>query len=122
MVNRQIFPRVKTQLAAVVENNEGIHFNVVAIDASTKGVSIQCNTIKRNIITPGGRYISGGKPIELIVWLQLPFSDGQIETIGIRCTVAFSRRLSNQECQIGMRFADYDKGAYETLLRYLQVS
>lgn len=121
MMQKKYFPRVETQLAAVVENDEGLHFNVIAVDASTEGVSIQCNTVKRNIITPGGRYISGGKPIELLVWLQLPFDDGRVETIGMRCNVAFSRRLSSQQCQIGMRYADFDQDAYETLLKYLQL-
>ncbi|MCK5828834.1 MAG: PilZ domain-containing protein [Methylococcales bacterium] len=122
MIQKKYFPRVETKIAAVIENEEGVHFNVVAVDASAEGVSIQCNTIKRNIITPGGRYISEGKPIELLVWLQLPFDDGQFETIGIRCHVTFSRRLSSHECQIGMRYSDFDQGAYETLLRYLQLS
>lgn len=118
-MQKKYFPRMKKQLPAVVENGEGLHFNVVAVDASSEGVSIQCNTVKRNIITPGGSYVSGGKPIELFVWLQLPFDDGVAETVGIRCHVAFSRRLSNDQCQIGMRYSNYDKDAYETLLRYL---
>lgn len=118
-MQKNIFPRIENKLPAVVENREGLHFNVIAVDASSEGMSIQCNTMKRNIITPNGRYISRGKPIELFVWLNLPFDEGVVETIGVQCHVAFSRRLSKDQCQIGMRFTDFDRDAYQVLLRYL---
>ena len=120
-MEKRLYPRVATQLTAVVENGEGAHINVVAMDASSEGLCIQCNISERNLITPGGCFVrDDGKPVELFVWLELPLGIGGAEKIGARCHVAFSRRISNDQCQIGMRYMDLDQGGYEALISFIE--
>lgn len=120
-MEKRFYPRVQRQFTAVVENGEGVHINVVAMDASSEGLSIQCNTFERNLITPGGCFVrNDGKPVELFVWLKLPSGVGDAETIGARCHVAFSRRISSDQCQIGMRYMDLDQGGYESLIAFIE--
>ena len=120
-MEKRLYPRVATQLTAVVENGEGVHINVVAMDASSEGLCIQCNISERNLITPGGCFVrDDGKPVELFVWLELPLGIGGAEKIGARCHVAFSRRISNDQCQIGMRYMDLDQGGYEALISFIE--
>lgn len=121
MENR-LYPRVVRKFSAVIENDQGVHFNVVVVDASSKGFCIQCNTFERNQITPGGSFVHNGKPIELFVWLELPFEGGVAKKIATRCHVAFSRRISNNECKIGMRYTEIDNTMYETLINYIESS
>ncbi len=112
---------MKKQFSAIVENEAGVHVNVMAMDASSEGVSIQCNTFIRNIITPGGCFVrDDGKPIELFVWMELPVENGKPEKIGARCHVAFSRRISSDQCKIGMRYMDFDKSGYDSLVKYIE--
>ena len=120
-MEKRLYPRVATQLTAVVENGDGAHINVVAMDASSEGLCIQCNISERNLITPGGCFVrDDGKPVELFVWLELPLGIGGAEKIGARCHVAFSRRISNDQCQIGMRYMDLDQGGYEALISFIE--
>lgn len=119
-MHQKYFPRITKELPAVLENSEGVHLKVTAIDTGFDSVSIQCNTIKRNIITPGGRYISGGKPIELFLSLGLPYEDGMMEMVSLRCYVAYSRRISSEQCKIGMRYANLDNDSFEALKKYVQ--
>jgi len=120
-MEKRLFPRVKRQFTAVVENGEGAHIKVVATDTSSDGVCIQCNISERNLITPGGCFVrDDGKPVELFVWLELPSGISGAEKIGTRCHVAFSRRISSDQCQIGMRYMDLDQSGYERLLAFME--
>lgn len=121
-MEKQFYPRVAKQFSAIIENAEGVQFNVVAVEASSEGFSIQCKTIVRNLITPSGSFIHKGKPIELFVWLELPFEDGKAEQICTRCHVAFSRRISNDQCEIGMRYMKFDNNGYDALVEYIKSS
>jgi len=119
MMEKRLYPRVEKQFSVLVENEQGVQLNVIAVDASSEGVCIQCNTLERDLITPGGNFVSQGKPVELFLWLDLPFADGQSEKIGARCHVSFSRRLSSNQCKIGMRYMDLEAKVYETLVNYI---
>lgn len=121
-MEKRIYPRVEKQFSAVVENKEGMHLKVIAVDTSSNGVCIQCNTFDRNLITPSGSLVShsSGKPVELFVWLDLPFKGMTAKKIGARCQVVFSRRISRDQCKIGMRYMDLDDSVYETLVKYIE--
>jgi hypothetical protein len=122
-MERNYYPRVQQQFSAVIENEDGVHVNVIAMDASSEGVSIQCNTFVRNLITPGGCFVrDDGKPIELFVWMELPAESGEPKKIGARCHVAFSRRLSSDQCKIGMRYMDFDESSFEILVKYIKAT
>jgi len=119
-MEKRFYPRVVKRFSAVVENEEGVKLNVVAVDASSEGVCIQCNTFERNLITPGGSFVSHGKPVELFIWLELPSKGGALKKVGARCHVAFSRRISRDQCKIGMRYMEMDEGVYDTLINYIE--
>ncbi len=120
-MEKRHYPRVARQFSAEIENAEGVHVNVIAVDTSSEGLSIQCNTLVRDLITPGGCFISDdGKPVELLVWLDLPIGRGKAKKVGARCHVSFSRRLSSNQCKIGMRYMDIEQGGYKTLVSYIE--
>ena len=122
-MERRFYPRVARPFSAIVENEEGVHLNVVAIEASSEGFCIQCNIFERNLITPEGSFVRDGKPVELFVWMDLPSESGDIANkIGTRCHVAFSRRISSDQCMIGMRYMDIDRTVYDTLVNYIESS
>ncbi len=120
MMEKRIYPRVARQFSAIIANDDGLQLRVEGMDASSEGVCIQCNTVVRNILTPGGSFVRDGKPVELFVSLELPFDEHGAEMVDARCHVAFSRRLSNDQCRIGMRFMDLDQKGYETLIQYIE--
>ena len=77
-MEKRVYPRVNKSFSAVVENRKGVNFDVVAVNVSIGGVCIQCNTFERNLITPGGSFVSDGKPVEIFVLLELPFNGGKL--------------------------------------------
>jgi len=118
-MKRKIFPRISTQLSAVVSNAEGIRLKIVALDTTQYGFSFQCSTVQRNSLTPGGSFIHNGRPVELDVYLDLPFPD-EFMQIKARCHVAFSRRLANDICAIGIRYEEFDGDGYAHLIRFME--
>ncbi len=119
---KRLYPRVEKSFSAVVENIEGLHLKVLATDASVEGLCIQCNTFERNLITPGGSFVANGKPVELFVWLELPFANGKAKKVAARCNVSFSRRISKDQCQIGMRYTKLEEREYQTLINFIESS
>lgn len=121
-MEKRLYPRVVTEFPAVIANEEGVRLNVVARDASSEGLSVECNIIERDLMTPGGSFVRDGKPVELYVWLDLPDEKGGSAKIQARCHVAFSRRIARDRCKIGMRYLDLEKNAYERLVRFIELS
>lgn len=121
-MEKRIYPRITANLSAVIGNEDGIRLKVMALDASCEGLCVECNTIERNLVTPGGNFVRDGKPVELFVWLDLPDENGGTAKIEARCHVAFSRRVANDKCKIGMRYTDLDKKHYEKLVRFIESS
>ena len=122
-MEKKIYPRVSTRLPVVVTNEEGVRLKVVAFDASGDGFSFQCSTLQRNMMTPGGCYISrNGRPVELDAWLDLPLASDQSVPIRARCHVAFSRRIARDRCEIGMRYMDIEGDGYRNLIRFIETT
>lgn len=123
MIEKRFYPRIAREFSAVVEDGAGVHINVVALDASGDGICIQCNIKERNLITPGGRFVrDDGKPVELLVCLELPLDGSQPETIKVKCHIAYSRRISNNQCKIGMRYWGIEKHDQQKLIEYIEAA
>lgn len=106
--------------AVVAVDGGAAGIKVVAVDVSSYGVGIECDIRQRNMITPGGCYIRNGKPVSVVVDLELPDSDGQPIKIVARCLVAFSRRISNDLCKIGLRYVDFESSSREWLAGFVE--
>lgn len=118
-MKRKIFPPISTQLSAVVTNAEGIHLKIVALDTTQYGFSFQCSILQRNSLTPGGCLIHNGRLVKLDVFLELPFPDEYLQIKG-RCHVAFSRRLANDKCAIGIRYDEFEGDGYAHLIKFIE--
>jgi PilZ domain-containing protein len=120
-MEKRFYPRVEANLTAIIENSEGVKLSVRALDASSEGLCVECNTLERNMVTPGGRFVrDDGKPVELYVWLDIPDESGATAKIRARCHVAFSRRIASDRCKIGMRYTNLDDKAYHRLIRFIE--
>ncbi|MGR9072417.1 MAG: PilZ domain-containing protein [Gammaproteobacteria bacterium] len=115
-VEKRRYPRVLTGLPADINNPDGLKLNVNVLETSIDGVRIQCNTVQRNMITPGGCFISGGRPIELSLNLYLPEGD----VVSGRCQVAFSRRISKDRCELGLRYVELDVDSRNHLIVFIK--
>ncbi len=63
-----------------------------------------------------------GRPVELMISLDLPDDSGQVTPIRARCHIAFSRRISKDQCKIGMRYVDIDSHDYMRLVKFIERS
>lgn len=118
-MKKKIYPRISTQLSAVITSEEGIRLKVVAMDASQYGFSFQCSTLQRNSLTPGGCFVHNGRPVELDVLLELPFPERN-KQIKTRCHVAFSRRVASDKCELGIRYEDFEGDGYKDLITFIE--
>ncbi|MDO9424528.1 MAG: PilZ domain-containing protein [Methylobacter sp.] len=119
-MERRLYQRVPVQVSAIVTSGDGVRIKVVAIDVSSDGLSIECNIKQRNMITPGGSFVRDGRPVSVFVDLNLSNDEGLLFKIVARCHVVFSRRMSSDQCKIGLRYADIENNGHEQLVRFIK--
>ncbi len=108
------------QVSAIVTTEDGVRIKVVAVDVSSDGLSVECNIKQRNMITPGGSFIRDGRPVSVFIDLNLSDEHGLSSKIVARCHVAFSRRVSSDQCKIGLRYVDIENNAHEWLVQFIE--
>ncbi len=119
-MERRLYQRVPVQVSAIVTTEDNVRIKVVAVDISSDGLGIECNTKHRNMITPGGSFLRDGRPVSVHVDMNLSDEDGLSSKIVARCHVAFSRRVSSDHCKIGLRYVDIDSNDHEWLIRFIR--
>lgn len=118
-MERRLYQRIPVQVSAIVTTDDGVRIKVLAVDVSSDGLGIECHTKHRNMITPGGSFVRDGKPVSVFVDLNLSDADGQTSKIAARCHVVFSRRMSSEQCKIGLRYADIENNDHEWLVQFI---
>ncbi|MGZ4969847.1 MAG: PilZ domain-containing protein [Methylobacter sp.] len=119
-MERRLYQRVPVQASAIVTTEDGVRIKVIAVDISSDGLGVECNIRQRNMITPGGSFVRDGKPVSVFVDLNLYDRNGQSSKIVARCHVVFSRRMSSDQCKIGLRYADIENNIHERLVRFIE--
>lgn len=119
-MEKRLYQRISMQVSAIATTEDGVRIKVVAVDVSNVGLCVECNTKQRNMITPGGSFVRDGRPISVIVDLNLPDKDGFSSKIVARCHVVFSRRVSSDQCKIGLRYVDIENNGHEWLVQFIE--
>ncbi len=119
-MERRLYQRIPVQVSAIVTTEDGVRIKVIAVDVSSDGLGVECNVKQRNMITPGGSFVRDGKPVSVFVDLNLSDGDDQSSKIVARCHVVFSRRISSDQCKIGLRYADIENNSHEWLVRFIE--
>lgn len=119
-VERRLGQRVSVEVSVLVVTEDGVRIRAVAVDLSSGGLGLECSTKQRNLITPGGSFVKEGKPVSVFVDLNLVGQDGRLFKIEARCHVVFSRRLSSDQCKIGLRYVDIESGSRDCLARFIE--
>lgn len=120
VMERRLYQRIPVQASAIATTEDGVRIKVVAVDLSGDGLSVECNTKQRNMITPGGSFIRNGRPLSVFVDLNLLEDGGSSSKIIARCHVVFSRRVSSDQCKIGLRYVDIENNGHEWLAQFIQ--
>ena len=121
-MEKKYYGRVTKKLSAIVASEDGLRLKVMAVDTAGDSVSILCNIYQRDTITPGGSFIRDGKPVELTLSLFLPDDEHQSAPITARCHIAYSRRISIEQCMIGLRYIDFEQDGRSRLFRFINAA
>jgi c-di-GMP-binding flagellar brake protein YcgR len=119
-MERRLYPRIPIKISAMVTTDEGLRIKVIAVDVSSDGLNVECNTNQRNMITPGGCFIRDGRQVSVSVDLDLSEGDSLSSKIVAKCNVVFSRRMSSELCKIGLRYVDMEKYVQEQLAQFME--
>lgn len=119
-MERRLHQRIPVQVSVIVTTQDGLRIKVAAVDVSSGGLGVECNTKQRNMITPGGSFVRDGKPVSVFVDLNLSGKDDQSSKIVARCHVVFSRRVSSDQCKIGLRYVDIENNGHEWLVQFIE--
>lgn len=118
-MEKRMYPRVKTNLPIMIVNQDGDKVETSIQDVSVAGFAVECNIAERNLLTPGGSFVREGKPVKLLVNLDLPDDKGVLNKFEAQCHVAYSRREAKDRCRIGMRFLQLESHIYDKLVEFI---
>ncbi|MGR8940062.1 MAG: PilZ domain-containing protein [Gammaproteobacteria bacterium] len=121
-MEKKIYGRVSERLPATLVNEDGIELKVTAVDMAGDGVNILCNIYQRDAIAPGGNFLVGGRPVQLSIALSLPDEEGAVAPVQAKCHIVYSRRISKEQCMIGMRYVDIENQTLNRLVRFIHKS
>ncbi len=121
-MRKKFYPKVAMKFPAVVTSDEGISLKVTGLEISTEGLTIQCSTAERNLITPGGCFIHNGRPLELDLRIDFARSANQVNLVVARCHVNFSRRITKNTCQIGLVFLEISDENHGKIKQMIEAS
>jgi c-di-GMP-binding flagellar brake protein YcgR len=119
-MERRLYQRIPVQVSVIVTTEDGVRIKAVAVDVSSGGLGIECHTKQRNIMTPGGSFVRDGKPVSVFVDLDLSDDEKSSLKIATRCYVVFSRRISSDQCKIGLRYADSESNSHDCIARFIE--
>jgi hypothetical protein len=119
-MERRRYPRVPVQVSAIVTTDDGVLNNVVVVDVSSHGLGIECEIQQRELITPKGSVLRDGRLLSVSVELSLPDEEGQLSKIAARCHVVFSRRVSLDQCKMGLSIIDIENNQRIRLIRFIE--
>jgi len=119
-LNKRTCIRVAECLAIEIENDLGERVHGVTLDISNQGIGLRCSADDRNRITPQGDFVSQGRPVEVRVHFKFPGTLGHSGLINVRCGIVYSRRLAQDQCQIGMCFLGMDANTEACLSQFIQ--
>jgi len=120
VMERRRYQRIPVQVSTFVTTEDGVRIEVVAFKISNDSLEIECTTKQRNMITPEGSFIRYGRSLSVFVDINLSEEDGQSSDIVARCHVIFSRRISSDQCKIGLRYVDFENNCQEQLIRFIE--
>jgi len=115
----RLYPRIPVQVSAVITTEDGVPNAVVTIDVSRDGLSFECDTMQRNMITPEGIFVRDGRLVFLFIDLDLNNGDGLPFKIVAKCRVVFSRLVSSNKCKVGLSFVDIESDTHEQLVQFI---
>ncbi|MDC9727801.1 MAG: PilZ domain-containing protein [Methyloprofundus sp.] len=117
---RRLTTRVAVPLLAVSIQSNEYDISGQALDISLGGIAIKCSTFDRDQVTPKGDYVREGKPLEVSLVLNLPENKKSNYALKAKCRVVYSRRLTQDECQLGMYFLEIDAVGKEHLMKFVE--
>lgn len=117
---RRLTTRVAVPLLAVSIQSNEYDISGQALDISLGGIAIKCSTFDRDQVTLKGDYVREGKPLEVSLVLNLPENKKSNYALKAKCRVVYSRRLTQDECQLGMYFLEIDAVGKEHLMKFVE--
>jgi len=119
-LNKRTCIRVAECLSVEIESDLGERIHGTTLDISSQGVGFRCSTGDRNRITPQGDFVRQGRPVEVQVYLKFSDKLGNSDLINVRCGIVYSRRLAQDQCQIGMFFLGMEANIETRLSQLIQ--
>lgn len=119
-MRKKVYPHINASLPIVIAGQDGVNVEAQTLQASAAGLALQCNIAERNRVTPGGSVVRNGRPVELFVRLRLPAEQDDAAQVTARCHIAYSRRVAEDVCHIGLRYVDFESDGGDRLLRFIE--
>jgi hypothetical protein len=111
-------PRLKKTLPVEIRfaDDDAIFASISNISRS--GLQISCDPAEaRTISPPGARIGPAAEPLRVVI--RVPAANGEPLTITAMCTPVVSRRVSEREYRVGLRFGTFESGDFANLERFL---
>ena len=112
--------RTETSALSASISDDAHVISAKTLNISVEGVALKCSTVEREQITPKGDFVCSGRPLEVDVIINFPEKNNKKYEFKARCRVVYSRRLTQDECQLGMHFIDIDSVGRDHLINFVE--
>ncbi|WP_250654836.1 PilZ domain-containing protein [Alkalimarinus coralli] len=117
--NLRHYTRIRAQLEATVQKNEGQTVTADIANLSRAGMMLACDGKTLNEFLPNTTPIIPRQPVQLDVEFTVPVVATQRVIVKTRCNVIYTRRLSRDSFQIGLEFDSVENNGYNYIDQYI---
>jgi c-di-GMP-binding flagellar brake protein YcgR len=114
------YPRFAVDLPLEIRTQDEMVYHATVCNLSLGGIEFSCDNVTAGDVLPPGHQAFPGQPIAVRVRFGLaePGADGEV--LDIHGEIVVSRRLSQNEYRVGMRFSGFEANGQEILERYFR--
>ena len=112
--------RYRVHMPITLETRQGMCYPLVLNSLSVAGVELRCDQAAMQSLTPGGRPATPDNKQVLSFCFTLPDSGGEPTPVTGTGRIVHSRRLAQDQFQLGMRFETLTADDLQKLTGFLQ--
>lgn len=114
------YPRFAADFPLEIRTEDDLVYHATVRNLSLGGIEFSCDSATAGEVLPPGHQAFPGQPIGVRVRFALAESGADGEVVDAHGEIVVSRRLSQNEFRVGMRFSGFEANGLEILERYFR--
>ncbi|MEJ2347558.1 MAG: PilZ domain-containing protein [Gammaproteobacteria bacterium] len=119
-INGRQYPRLAVNFPLEIRTEDEMVYHATVCNLSLGGIEFSCDNVTAGEVLPPGHQAFPGQPIAVRVRFSLAEPGAAAEVLDVHGEIVVSRRLSQNEYRVGLRFSGFEANGLEILERYFR--